>query len=85
MCFLFPKSFTLSSHHDMTHLACPQLGADWSHHDMTHLACPQLGADCKNKQTTKQLNNFIWTNRKVDTKLDLLPIGLRNTGVWQDL
>ena len=34
-----------------------------------------LGADFKNNQTTKQLNNFIWTNRKVETKLYLLPIG----------
>ena len=33
-----------------------------------------LRADFKNNQTTKQLNNFIWTNRKV-TKLYLLPIG----------
>ena len=34
-----------------------------------------LGADFKNNQTTKQLNNLIWTNRKVETKLYLLPIG----------
>ena len=34
-----------------------------------------LGADFKNNQTTKQLNSFIWTNRKVETKLYLLPIG----------
>ena len=34
-----------------------------------------LGADFKNKQTTKQLNKFIQTNRKVETKLYLLPIG----------
>ena len=34
-----------------------------------------LGADFRNNQTTKQLNNFIWTNRKVETKLYLLPIG----------
>ena len=33
-----------------------------------------LGADYKNNETTKQLNNF-WTNRKVETKLYLLPIG----------
>ena len=29
----------------------------------------------KNNQRTKQLNNFIWTNRKVETKLYMLPIG----------
>ena len=34
-----------------------------------------LGADFKNNQTTKQLNNSIWANRKVETKLYLLPIG----------
>ena len=34
-----------------------------------------LGADLKNNQTTKQLNNFILTNRKVETKLSLHPIG----------
>ena len=33
------------------------------------------GADFKNNQTTKQLNNFIWANRKVELKLNLLPIG----------
>ena len=32
-------------------------------------------ADFINNQTTKQLNNYIWTNRKVETKLYLLPIG----------
>jgi len=39
------------------------------------------GTDFKSKQTTKQLNNFIWTNRKVETKLYLLPIG-PNEFVW---
>ena len=34
-----------------------------------------LGADFKNNQTTKKLNNFILTNRKVETKLYLFPIG----------
>ena len=34
-----------------------------------------LGADFKNNHTTKQLNNFIWTNRKVELKLYMLPIG----------
>ena len=33
------------------------------------------GADFKNNQTTKQLNKFIQTNGKVETKLYLLPIG----------
>ena len=33
------------------------------------------GADFKNNQITKQLNSFILTNRKVETKLYLLPIG----------
>ena len=33
------------------------------------------GADFQNNQTTKQLNSFIWTNGKVETKLYLLPIG----------
>ena len=33
------------------------------------------GADFKNNQTTKHLNNFIWANRKVELKLNLLPIG----------
>ena len=36
---------------------------------------PFLGADFKNTQTTKQLNKLIWTNRKVESKLYLLPIG----------
>ena len=40
-----------------------------------------LGADFKNIQTTKQLNNFIWTNRKVETKMYLLPIGPKRI-VW---
>ena len=35
-----------------------------------------LGADFKNNQKTKQLNNFIWTNRNVETKLYLLPIAI---------
>ena len=34
-----------------------------------------LGADFKNNQITKQLNNSILTNRKVEKKLYLLPIG----------
>ena len=33
------------------------------------------GADFKNNQTTKQLNNVIQPNRKVETTLYLLPIG----------
>ena len=33
------------------------------------------GEDFKNNQTTKQLNKFIQTNRKVETKPYLLPIG----------
>ena len=33
-----------------------------------------LEADLKNNQTIKKLN-IIWTNRKVETKLYLLPIG----------
>ena len=35
----------------------------------------RLRADFKNNQTTKQLTIFIWTNRKVETKIYLLPIG----------
>ena len=34
-----------------------------------------LGADFKNNQSTKQLNNFIWTKSKIKTTLSLLPIG----------
>ena len=34
-----------------------------------------LGADFKNNQTTKQVNKSIQTNRKLETKLYLLPIG----------
>ena len=37
-----------------------------------------LGTDFKNNQTTKQSNNFIWTNRNVETKLYLLSIGPNN-------
>ena len=29
----------------------------------------------RNLKTNEQLNNLIWTNRKVETKLYLLPIG----------
>ena len=36
---------------------------------------PNLGSDFKNNQSTKQLSNLIWDNRKVETKLYLLPIG----------
>ena len=36
------------------------------------------GSRFENNQTTNQLNNFIWTNRKVETKLYLLPIGSIN-------
>ena len=43
--------------------------------ELSKVASDFLGADCKNSQTTKQLNNFIWTNRKVETKLHLLHIG----------
>ena len=35
----------------------------------------RLWADFKNNQTTKQLNIFILTNRKEETKLYLVPIG----------
>ena len=34
-----------------------------------------LGADFKNNQTTIIIKQFIWTNREVETKLYLLPIG----------
>ena len=34
-----------------------------------------LGADFKNNQTTKQLNNLIWTNRKQGKFCFHLPIG----------
>ena len=37
--------------------------------------CFIQGADFKNNQTTKQLDKFIHTNRKVETKLYLLPFG----------
>ena len=40
------------------------------------------GADLKNNQTTKQLNNSIWANRKVETKLYLLPIGPKKLFVF---
>ena len=36
-----------------------------------------LEADFKNNQTTKQLNKFIWTNRKQVKFCFYLPIGLR--------
>ena len=34
-----------------------------------------LGAEFKNNQTTKQLNNFIWTNRNQVKFCFYLPIG----------
>ena len=34
-----------------------------------------LGADFKNNQTTKQLNSYIWTNRKQVKFCLYLPIG----------
>ena len=36
---------------------------------------PDLGADFKNNQTTKQVNNSIWTNKKQVKFCFYLPIG----------
>ena len=61
-----PRPTTWSTSHDV-----------WpTPHQVTYqIQFKLLGADFKNKETTKQLNNFIWTNRKVKPKLYLLPIG----------
>ena len=43
--------------------------------DLTFSEFEVLGADFKNNQKTKQLKKFIQTNRRVETKFYLLPIG----------
>ena len=42
-----------------------------------HTYITTLGADFKNNQTNKQLNKFIWTNRKQIKFCFYLPIGLK--------
>ena len=44
-----------------------------------HVESVLLGVDFKNNQTTKQLHNFVWTNRKQVKFCVYLPIRLNKT------